>query len=284
MNNFVMSLKKFFSNRTTVIILGVVLCFIILYIGYNARINKQVKLVMLPYAVRTIQPREYITEDMVKYMEVPVQFLNEQSKYYTNAEDVIGKYANYNTVISAGSLFYTDLVTVESALPNSAFKNIAEGDTPINYKVNMDTTYANSMMPGDFVNIYLKGTADDGSIMFGKFISKVEILAVKDSSGRHVFENTAEARTPNYMLFALPEDLHLLFRKALYLQNTLGVEITLVPSNEDADDANDVKPYVSSEDIKNFIEANTVGVDVRDILSETASQVGSSTEVGNTGQ
>ena len=37
---------------------------------------------------------------------------------------------------------------------------------------------------------------------------------VKDSSGRHVFENSSEARTPAYMLFALPEDMHLLFRKA----------------------------------------------------------------------
>lgn len=281
MNNFVMSFKKFIGNKNTITILGVILCFIILYVGYNARINNQVKLVTLPYAVRTIQPREFITADMVKYMEVPIQFLNEQSDYYRNADDVVGKYANYNTVIAAGSLFYTDLVTVESSLPNSAFKDIDEGDTPINYKVNMDTTYANSMMPGDFMNIYLKGTADDGSIMFGKFISNIEILAVKDSSGRHVFENTAEARTPNYMLFALPEDFHLLFRKALYLQNTLGVEITLVPSNEDED--KDGRPYISSEDIKNFIEANTRGVNVSEILSETASQVGSSTEVDNAG-
>ena len=275
MNNLVMSLKKFVSNKNTVTIIGVVLCIIILYVGYNTRIKKQVTLVRLPYAVETIQPRTLITADMVEYMEVPIQFLTEQSEYYRSAEDVVGKYSNYNTLISAGSLFYTDLVTVESALPNSAFMDITEGDTPINFKVNMDSTYANSMMPKDYINIYLKGMADDGTIMFGKFISNVEILAVKDSSGRHVFESTVEARTPAYMLFALPEEFHLLFRKALYLQSVAGVEITLVPSVEEKD--KEGRPYVSSEIIKEFIETKTkdVGMDV--ILSETASQVGSST-------
>lgn len=275
MNNLQMSFKRFLGNKNTVTILGVILCIIILYVGYNWRIKKEVTLVRIPYAAETIQPRTLITADMVEYMEVPIQFLNEQSEYYRNAEDIVGKYSNYNTLIAAGSLFYTDLVTVESSLPNSAFLDIVENDTPINYRVNMDTTYANSMMPGDYINIYLKGTADDGSIMFGKFISNIEILAVKDSGGRHVFENTTEARTPAYMLFALPEDFHLLFRKALYLQNVAGIEITLVPSTEEKD--KEGRPYVSSEDIKNFIENKTKDVNVSVILSETASQVGSST-------
>lgn len=281
MNNLVMSMKKFFSNRSTVIVLGVILCFIILYIGYNARIKRQIQLVRVPYATTTIQPREFITDDMVAYMDVPINFLKQKSKYYTDKTDIVGKYANYNTMIAEGSLFYSDLIIEQSSLPNSAFKEITEGNTPVNYKVNMDTTYGNSMLPGDYMNIYLKGTADDGSIMFGKFISNIKILAVKDSSGRHVFENTNESRVPNYMLFSLPEQFHLLFRKALYLQNNLGVEITLVPSNEEKDKKG--QPYVSSEDIKNFIEMHTRDVNVSVILSETASQVGSSSEVGNAG-
>ena len=39
----------------------------------------------------------------------------------------------------------------------------------------MVSTYANSMMPDDYINIYFKGKADDGSIMFGKFISNIRI-------------------------------------------------------------------------------------------------------------
>ena len=273
MNNLSASLKKFLGNKNTVTILGVILCIGILWFGYNRQINKMVEKVKLPYANQTIQPRTLITEDMVDWMEVPVAFLAD-SKYYKSTDDIIGRYSNYNTMIAQGSLFYTDLITDESDLPNSAFINIKNESTPINYKVNMDTTYANSMMPEDYINIYFKGKADDGSIMFGKFISNIEILAVKDSQGRHVFENTVEARTPAYMLFALPEDMHLLFRKALYLQSIAGVEITLVPNTKELTTEDTV--YISSNDIKNFIEEKTKDVDVSTILSETADQVGNS--------
>ena len=270
MNNLSMSMKKFLGNKNTVTIIGVVLCLFILYFGYNYRINQKVVTAKLPYANQTIQPRTEITADMIEWMEVPVEFLTD-SQYYRSNDDIIGKYSNYNTVIAKGSLFYTDLVTDSANLPNSAFFEIKNEDTPINYRVNMDTTYANSMMPGDYINIYFKGQADDGSIMFGKFINNIKILAVKDAQGRHVFENTTEARTPSYMLFALPEDFHILFRKALYLQNSAGVEITLVPATGEITEEDKVEVV---EEIKNYIEERTKDVDLKTILSETANQFG----------
>ena len=273
MNNLSMSMKKFLGNKNTVTIIGVLLCLVILWFGYNYRINQKVALVKLPYATTAIQPRTLITDEMVGYIEVPIEFLGD-SKYYNSKEDIVGKYSNYNTMIAKGSLFYTDLVTEESSLPNSAFYNIKNEDTPINYKVNMDTTYANSMMPGDYINIYFKGQDANGNILFGKFISNIEILAVKDAQGRHVFDSLVEARTPAYMLFALPEDLHLLFRKALYLQSVAGVEITLVPNTTDITEED--KVFISSNDIKSFIEERTKDVDISKILSETADQVGNS--------
>ena len=42
--NLSSSLKKFVSNKNTITIIGVVLCIIILYWGYNFRINQKVSL------------------------------------------------------------------------------------------------------------------------------------------------------------------------------------------------------------------------------------------------
>lgn len=265
MNNLSSSLKKFLGNKNTVTILGVVLCIVILWLGYNFRINQKVSLTRVPYANETIQPRTKITNDMIAYMNVPASFL--QGSYYRSAEAIVGKYSNYNTIIAKGSLFYADLLIEEKSLPNSSFINIPEGYTVINYRVNMDSTYANSMMPGDHINIYFKGTNDDGTIMFGKFISNVEVLDVKDSSGKHVFEDTTEARTPAYMLFALPEDMHLLFRKAIYLTGQYSVELMLVPNTQELTEDDVV--IVSSDDIKKFINDKTQMVSVDEILSTT---------------
>ena len=266
MNSLSSSMKKFLGNKNTVTILGVILCVVVLYIGYNYRINQKVTLTRVPYAKETIQPKTKITSDMVGYMNVPSSFL--VGSYYKSADDIIGKYSNYNTMIAAGSIFYTDLVVDSKYIPDEMFGNVEKGSTIVNYKVNMDSTYANSMMPDDYINIYFKANDDDGNIMFGKFISNVRILSVKDSSGQNVFENTEEARTPAYMMFALPEDMHLLFRKAIYLANQYGVELILVPNTVILDEKN-ADVFVSSEDIKNFIEEKTTMVSVDEILSST---------------
>ena len=280
MNNLSSSLKRFVSNKNTVTILGVVLAIIILYFAYNMRSNQQVSLTRVPYANQTIQPRTEITSAMVSYMSVPASFL--VGSYYRSGEDIVGKYSNYNTIIAEGSLFYTDLVIDGSKLPDSAFMSIEDGYTAVNYKVNMDTTYANSMMPDDYINIYFKARDDDGTIMFGKFISNVKILDVKDSSGRHVFENTEEARTPAYMLFALPEDMHLLFRKAIYLEDAYDVELILVPNTQELTEKDAV--YVSSEDIQNFINEKTKMVSVEEIQTTTQSKVDTDTKNSNNNQ
>ena len=269
MNNLSNSMKKFLGNKNTVTILGFVLCCVILYVGYNYRINQKVELVEVPMASKTIQPRTLIDNTMIEEKKLPSEFL--VGTYYKSRDDIVGKYSNYNTVIAAGSLFYTELVVEESALPSATYLDVDEGDTLIIYKVNMDSTYANSMMPGDSIKVYFKARGDSGEIMFGKFLDNVEILAMKDSSGRHVFENSAEARTPAYMLFALPEEMHLLFRKALYLSGSYGVELILVPNTQELKEEDAV--MVTSKDIQDFINDKTEMVSVDQIMAETDDQV-----------
>lgn len=260
MNNLKASMKKFLGNKNTVTILGIVLCLVVLYVGYNYRINAKVELVEVPYATKTIQPRTYITKDMIGTMNVPKSFL--VGRYYNNANAIVGKYTNYNTIIAKGSLFYADLVVSKDELPDSAFAEVPEGYTVINYPVNIATTYANSMAPGSYINIYYKSLDDNGKIMFGKFISNIKVLDVKDASGQHVFENSEETRTPAYMLFAVPEETHLLLRKALYLTK-YSVELILVPNTATLTDSDKVN--VSSSDIESFINDKTEFVDVTDL-------------------
>ena len=249
-------------------------CIVILIVGYNRTINSQIKLTQVPYATQTIQPKTLITADMVGTMSVPEAFIK-VGEYYKTESQIVGKYSNYNTVIAQGSLFYKDLVTEEQYLPDSYMYNIESGYTAVLLKVDMASTYANSMMPGNYINLYFKALlpadenedseADSDTIIFGKFLSNVEILAVKDSKGQHVFETTEEVRTPAYMIFALKENQHLLLRKATYLQSKYSVNILLVPNTEDLDD--DTTVELSSADIEEFINKRTKMVDVSNLPS-----------------
>ena len=77
MNNIVVGIKKFFTNKNTVTVVGVILAIIIIYVGYNMRINQAITPVTVPYAMEDINPRTQITEDMVGTMEIPQSMVND---------------------------------------------------------------------------------------------------------------------------------------------------------------------------------------------------------------
>ena len=67
-------------------------------------------------------------------------------------------------------------------------------------------------------NAIIKKDAD-GKPMVGKLVENIRVLAVKDKNGRHVFENSEEERTPATIIFAVPENIHILLRQVVSLSN-----------------------------------------------------------------
>lgn len=266
MGNLSGTLKKFMGNKNTVTILGVLICILVLYFGYNYRVNKDTKMVRVPYAIDTIQPKTQITKEMIGYMEIPESF--EGSFYtYNDINSLIGKYSNYNTVIPKGSLFYEELVIAEDKIPDAIFYNVQDGYVVDNYKVNMDSTYANSIMPDSIIDIYVKYN-NNGKISYGKFFENVSVLAVRDSTGANVFESSEETRTPAYMFLALPETKYLAFKMLQYVNEVYrdyDVDILLVPNTKEYTAEEEGAIRVTSNDILAFVEDKVAKIDTQDV-------------------
>lgn len=258
MNNFMISLQKFFKNKNTVTIIGVVAIILILIFGYRYQIKKQVNPVTgIPVAAQTIQPRTKITDDMLTYIDVAPIVL-QKGDVITSKSAIIGKYSNYNTIIPKGSMFYKNTVINESELPDSAFIDVEEGQVPYNFPVTMDSTYGNSIFPGNYIDIYMKAVRKDGKLMVGKLLENVKVLAVKDSSGKHVFENTDESRTPAFLIFGVEPEINILLRKASYMSS---YSVVLFPVPHGAAVKEEGATTVTSQTLKDFINANTVAND-----------------------
>jgi len=224
-------LNKFLRNKNTITILGVLACIAILFVGYNIRINQKTALVTVYYANQTIQPKTKITEDMISRTQVPQSFI--LGDYYKDYENIVGKYSNYNTMIAEGSLFYNDLLVEESNLPDAIFYDINEGERVVSFPVDTTSTYGNSIMPGNIVDIYVKLIDNSGKVVYGEFFQNVEALAIKDGSGKNVFESTEEERTPAFLYFSLPEAKYLLFSSLNYIAERSGsndIEVVIVPN------------------------------------------------------
>ena len=251
MKNILISLKRFFGNKNTITILCVLAGVLILFFAYNYRIKQVTKPITIPYAKVEIQPREQITEDMIGYVEFPSVMVKDN--VVRNANDILGLYANYNTVIPAGSLFYKSTLVTWAQMPDSAWADIPDGYTVVSLNVNTETTYGNSIFPGNYIDLYYAAYDETGKLLLGKLIESIEVLAVKDGSGNHVFENSAQLQAPASLIFAVPEDMHLLLRKAGYLTG----EIVPVPRNKTYSE-NPGATIVSSEYIQDFILKKTV--------------------------
>lgn len=251
MNDFVNKLKKFFKNKNTVTILGVIIVLALLYWGYSTQVTTSVTPTQVPVAADTIQPRTQITASMITTIDVPNIAVMEN--VYINSSLIIGMYTNVNTIVPKGSMFYKEALINKSELPDSAFFEIAEDEIPYMFKVSLESTFGNSIYPGSKIDIYMKAADEDHKVMFGKLLSDVTVVAVKTSQGDDVFEDSSENRTPAYLIFGLQEDIHILLRKAGYLA---GVDLIPVPHGGTLPSEGELR--VSTEYLKEYINSKTV--------------------------
>lgn len=249
-------LKRFFTNKNTVTIIGLILIIAILYFVYNSRIKEATNPIRVPVAKVTIQPKTLITDDMIDYISVPAVSVKKNT--ITSKNSIVGKYSNYNTMIPAGSMFYSETLITKEQLPDTALMDVKEGEVLYNFPVTMNTSYQNSIMPGSKIDIYMKAMNDDNVLMVGKLLENVDILAVKTSDGLNVFENTSERRTPAYIFFGVNPEIHILLRKASYLT---GYSVVLFPVPHGTNYSGDTtETRVSTDELKEFINAHTVNL------------------------
>ena len=262
MNNLVVGIKKFFTNKNTVTVVGVILAIVILYVGYNMRINQAITPVTVPYATQTIKARTQITEDMISTMEIPKSMVTDL--IITNSADVIDMYTNGDSVIPEGSLFYKTSVVSRDQLPDSIILDYPKGYVLYNLDVDMASTYSNSIYPGNYIDIYLKVQNAEGAdgaiiasdrIMVGKLLSNVKVLAVFDSNGNNVFANLEDKQTPAMIIFAVPEEYHILLRKAMYLRS-YDASLFIVPTDESLKEEKG-EVQIASEELKDWINSVT---------------------------
>ena len=261
MNNLAASAKKFLKNKNMITILGVVIILILLYFGYSTQINNAVEPIQIPVATETIQPRTEITNDMVQTIDMPSISLSDN--VIRSVSQIVGKYSNVNSVIPEGSMFYTDTVVEADELPDAAFSKVKAGEVAYNFPVDMESTYGNAIMAGNMIDIYMKiGDGQDEKIMLGKLIENIEVLAIKDSSGRAVFEDTDDTRSPSMMIFGLEPELYLMLKKASYM-SSLGVELYPVPHGMSIEGEETVT-QVSTQQLVDYIDAHSVNIPIVD--------------------
>ena len=253
MNNILLKLKRFLGNKNTVTILCVIIGVAVLLIGYNYRVNQAVQPINIPYALKRMEPKSKVEPENVGTIKVSGAFVEQTEDLITSKAQIINEewYVNYDTVIPEGGLFYRSQLVKKDQIPDNAFENIEDGATIFSLSVNSHSTYGNSIMPGNYIDLYIKATDEEGKIIFGKFIESIEVLSVRDSSGKDVFSNSEAVRTSGELLFAVKNDLFLLLSEASFVG---GIQIIPVPRNAKyRDEGGSIGTRVSKEELIEYI-------------------------------
>lgn len=251
-------LKRLFGNKGVVTIIAFIVCIVIILFAYKYRVDKEIQAVSVPYAKKKIDARTEITEDLVGTVKVASSMIT--SSVIKNKENVIGKYVNYNTFIPAGSLFYQENVVTWDHMPDSAWKDVPDGETIVSLPVNIDTTRGNTIFPGDTIDLYYEDNYQ-GKYLNALLIKGIKVLAVKDQNGNHIFKRSAEQQNASALIFSVNEELHLLFRQA---QATGG---TIIPVQRDKNyNAEDVQV---SEYVRSIIKSQVMDLEPDAVTTNT---------------
>ena len=225
MGTLINNIKKVLLNRNTVTILAVIAGVIVLWFFYNMTVNNAVNPQRVPVATRNIMAKEMITAEDFEFVEVSSDFLR-NANVITNSTQLVGYYVNNETSIPEGGMFYREQIVERSELKEREQEDLPDGYTIYWLEVNNNTTYANSIYPGDKIDLWLKAEIDS-MIVYDEFINSIEVVSVKNSSGDNVFdmENGGE---PRYLSFAVTDDMYYY----LELAEELGMELYPVPRNK----------------------------------------------------
>ena len=232
--------NKLFHNKSIVTLVSIVVCLAILFFAYRYRVNTAINAIDVPLATRRLEPREEITKDSFRTV-------------ITNKNNVIGKYVNYNTYIPEGSLFYSSAVVTWDHMPDSAWADIKEGYTVFSLSVDAGTTYGNSIFPGDKIDLYYQNQMD-GKIFIGPLITGIEVLAVKDENGSHIFKKSAEQTQAAELIFAVPDEMFSLINRANYIS---GSVIMPIPRNS----SYNAETVLGNAQIIDYINTNSKHLD-----------------------
>lgn len=266
MGNIGTTFKRFLSNKNTITILGVIVGIVVLYIGYNWRVNTAIEEIEVPYAKTELKATTPITQDSVGMTKVLKSFVSGTDNLLQNRTSVVSSSTNnycvnIGTTVPKGSLFYSEQVVECNSIGSNVFANMPDNYKPVSMDVTLRSTYGNSMLPGNYIDIYVR-TEYDGKLVYGELISKLPILDVRDSQGKSLFYGATTNQTPSVLLFAVPDtgapadNLYLLLSKASMLDS---IELIPVPGNK-AYTSEVGETVVKSEWLKNLIREKTTDV------------------------
>lgn len=263
------NIKRFFSNPNTLTFLLIIVLIVVIYVIYSYMITAAVKPSSLPYAKESIKEKTEIKDEMIGKVNISGTFISNDGDNLVQAKNrIIGKYVNKGYTIPQNSFFYNEALTTETVSEETYLSNIPDGYTIYKLPVDFHLTYGNSIMAGNYIDIYLladvefvgqnnNGEENPSRLVYAQFVKSIQVLAVVDEKGLDVFLN-ADSETqpsPKYLYFSVPNEVY----ELLYKANMQGARFIPVPRNAGYSE-NPEETEITNTTLQAIIENNSIAI------------------------
>lgn len=266
--NLKTTIKKTLTDPNTLTFVIAIISVIGIYFVYNYMIDRATSPVNVPYATELLTSRTKITTDKISTIKISGTYTTVNGdKLLMNMGMIIDNYVADGYQIPKYSFFYREVITDESKVNDTVFTNLKDNYTIFALPVDFHSTYGCSIMPGNYIDLYVKtvdsndkynnGSSEENKVVYQRFIKSIEVTKVVDKDGIDVFSYSDDKTDiqPKYMYFQVPIEQYVLLRKS----QLISTDITIVPVPRNAGySENPEKTEIVSDELQAFINAQTI--------------------------
>ena len=193
--------NKYLTSIIISIIIGCICYSTVLY-----SIDKSVNVVRVSVASTTIKGNTLITEEMIKYIEIPKSYLVNHASFYEENNSIVGMYVKPGFTLYEGSLFIKESLVNNKEIIK--INNLALQPSEVLVHVSTEGIgITNFLKKGDRLDTYFTANFRDegiGKIVSGLIIENSRILHLLDSNFHQVTESN-ETQSVRYVALAMSE-------------------------------------------------------------------------------
>lgn len=175
-------------NKKWMMFLGIGICLVVNICLFKILLDKTIDLVEVPIAAEIIKPRTQISKDMIKVIEVPSIYVNED--VYVNVEDIEDKYTEIQGMIPKGSMFYKSMLFEEKDLPDYPGLMLKENQNVFSLSTDLIKSSGNSLVNNQYVDLHVTIEKKKENPITDLLFSSVRILNVLDRKGKDMSESS----------------------------------------------------------------------------------------------
>lgn len=191
------------NKKVSLSIVSVLILLVLNFLVVRVAVAKEVNLVSIPTAANSILPRHQITENDVKFIDVPKASVNEE--VVLDKEEIIGKYTSLSGTIPEQSFFYQEMLHKPEELQDYPSLLLNKNEVSFSIPTSIVKLSGNTILPQQIVDVLVTMKPRNEKPIVDTLFEGVRVVGIKDKKGLDILDSESTG-LPAVVLIAIQKE------------------------------------------------------------------------------